>query len=334
VRVDYISPFLSFFHLLPPSSNLLLTMRTFIMDSPYSVLASRPHSCPADDSTSTSSELDELSMPSRLANFSTGRKNWKQVKAQIIRHINAGCTEPVRFHHISAEMFSQLQDDSSPATSHCKYIYDFDKRILCVRMPSDAHESLASILRDLINDQLKSAGLLWTKVSSSGSPSIKLGSKAAQPDGCFMPIDRREKTVCIEVGNSQTETELIRVAHHWIEYPESSILICLLIKLSADKNTITLSVWRPAEHHESGPQLRFQRVHATMTESVKIMRADPDHTVQFTKSSDLHPNQIRLPITAFTGEQTSSAAVENVILDEPVLRQIGLRLWLFCHGFD
>ncbi|KAJ5138890.1 uncharacterized protein N7515_003738 [Penicillium bovifimosum] len=273
-------------------------------------------------------------MPSHLANFSTGSKNLKQVKAQIIRGINAGCTEPVRFNHIASETFSQLQDDRSPTKSHCKYIYDFEKRILCVRIPTDAHEALASILRDLINDQLRSAGVLWTKVASSGSPSIKLGSKAAQPDGCFMPIDKRGKTVCIEVGNSQTETGLIRVAHHWLEHPESTILICLLVKLSADKNAITLSVWRPTEHHESSQQLRFQRVHATMTESVKIMRADPDHTVQFTKCSDLHPNEIRLPITAFTGEQTSSAAVENVILDEPVLRQIGLRLWLFCHGFD
>ncbi|KAJ6090517.1 hypothetical protein N7486_009332 [Penicillium sp. IBT 16267x] len=304
------------------------------MDSPYSVSVSRrPHSCPADDSTSTSSELDELRMLSRLANISTRRKNFEQVKAQIIRHFDAGCTEPIWFFDISAETFDQLQDDNS-RTSHFKYIYDFDKRKLYVRMPHNAHESLACILRGLIDDQLRSAGVLWTKVFPSGSPTMKVGSKAAEPDGCYMPIDRRGKTVCIEVGNSQTERQLIRLAHHWIEHPESSILICLLVKLSADKNTITLSVCRPDEHHVSRPVLRSQSVHATMTESVKIMRADPDHTVQFTKSSDLHPSQIRLPITAFTGEQSSSAAVENVILNEPVLREIGLRLWLFCNGFD
>ncbi|KAJ5936101.1 hypothetical protein N7454_005399 [Penicillium verhagenii] len=258
---------------------------------------------------------------------------FERVQAEIIRLVDDGCTESVWLFGISAEIFDQIHDESS-RTSRFKYIYNFDKQKLYVRMPHNAHELLDPALRELIDAQLKTAGVLWTKVSSMGSPTIKVGSIAAEPNGCYMHIGRTGKTVCIEIGNSQSERILTQLAHHWIEHSDSTILVCLLVKLSAGKNTITLSVWRRAERHVSRPGLRSQSAKAVMTESVKIIRADPDHLVRFTKSSNLHGDEIRIPVTIFTGEESFSVPVENVILDESALCELGARLWRFSDGFN
>jgi hypothetical protein len=59
----------------------------------------------------------------------------------------------------------------------------------------------------------------------------------------------QRSTVYIKVGNSEAETELKRDARHWIKYPQPSVQICLIVKLSRAQNITTLSVWHLIDSH-------------------------------------------------------------------------------------
>ncbi|KAJ6018815.1 hypothetical protein N7499_010004 [Penicillium canescens] len=321
---------------------------------PFSVSVSSP---PPDESTSapsmtratlptygdSSDDASKLLHFSRHLNFSGDQtKQFKEIEGELVSKIRAKDTGYLWFSDITEATFYQLQDGTSRSTRRLHYFYNFDERKLRVRMPSKAHDSLAVQLSYLISDKLRSAGLLNTTCVPNLSPSIRLGNTAAQPDGCWGPLNSEDVTVGIEVGNSESEHELEHDARHWIGHAESSFQICLTVKLTKDPDMITLSVWRPQRpqnHIYSGPQLRRRHVFAAITDRATITRGRPDPVVRFESltSPTFTPTEIRLPVAAFTGYQLPPGVYVNfgdsIVLTGEDLIGFGKLHWILANGY-
>ncbi|EAW14200.1 uncharacterized protein ACLA_072330 [Aspergillus clavatus NRRL 1] len=267
-------------------------------------------------------------------------KEFKEIEGELVRKIKAEHMGYLWFFGITEDTFYQLQDETSRSTRRLHCFYNFDEQKLRVRMPGRVHDSLAAQLFFLICDKLKSAGLLNTACVPNLSPLIRLGNIAAEPDGCWGPLNSEHFTVGIEVGNLESDNELSHDARHWIEHAESSFQICLIVKLSNNPDTITLSVWRPQNHPNSGSQLRRRHVSAIITDTATITRGRPDPVVRFEShiSPILTPTEIRLPVAAFTGYQLPPGVHVNfgdsIVLTEEDLIEFGRLHWIPGNGYQ
>lgn len=142
-----------------------------------------------------------------------------------------------------------------------------------------------------------------------------------------MNVRNKYRTVILEVGDSESATELENDVRHWIEHAESNVQICLIVKLDKNLNRITLLIWRRQD--PTGPNLRSRPRHTTaiLTDSVTIARGARNYTVQFTNplSLPLAPTTIVIPISAFTGSPLTTA---NLIITQQDLLELGRRFWI------
>ncbi|KAJ5091998.1 hypothetical protein NUU61_006868 [Penicillium alfredii] len=276
--------------------------------APFSVsVPSSPDESTSASSSSTTHSSMSLDLSRRTKIAGTQPDQFQAIKEKLVTEVLKGHTGYLWLSDVAEDTFYQLKGDTSRSTRRLHCLYEFDEHKLRVRMPEKVHDSLAVQLGVLINDKLRSAGLLNIACVPNMSPTITLGTTAAEPDGCWGPINSEGFTVGIEVGNSQSSTELVRDARHWIEHAESSFQICIVVELSNNRNTITLSVWRQNDYASSGSRLRSRHISAINTDTVTITRRYPDPVVRFENplsptlaSPVLEQSEIRLPIAAFT----------------------------------
>jgi hypothetical protein len=289
-------------------------------------------SFPPHEATSTTSDqsTEQHSMP-------TPEPTFELIERQLDADIQAGRTGYREFCDISEDTFQKVQGEESSTTRRLHCVYNFEKHLLRVRMPNNAHEDVACQLQFLINLKLKAEGLMYTACTPTMSPTVRLGNIALQPDGAWGPRGRTDWTVGIQVGDSESERKLLLDARSWIENDGSQFKICLTAKIKRLPEEIKISIMWCSR--SCACILRSNHTSAMLIASANIIRHHPGPVVEF--QDHRNPTNtltaLRLPIVAFTGPQPPTGVQVNlggdIVLTGQELAEIGRRLWVPEFGY-
>lgn len=205
----------------------------------------------------------------------------RKIESEFINQVKTEQRVYLWFRNVAEYTFHQRQNRLPLNLRHPHSFYKFDEGKLFIPAYREAPvlegipSTLCSRVLYLISHKLGSADLLDTACTSATDPTIRFGNIAAEPDWWWAPINSENFTVAIEVGNSQSNTELGRDTRHWIEHAESPFQICILENLSRNSDKIIFPVWRPANHDIFGSQLRRRHVSAIMTDKLTITPSGP-----------------------------------------------------------
>lgn len=284
-------------------------------------------SFPPHEATSTSSDQS-----TEQHSMSTPEPTFELVKRQLDADIQAGRTGYREFCDIREDIFYKVQGQQSSTTRRLHCVYNFEKHLLRVRLPNEAHEDVALQLHSLIDLKLNAEGLMYTACTPTLSPTVRLGNIALQPDGAWRPRGRKDWTVCVQVGDSESERELLLDARRWIEDDSSLFKICLTAKIKRLPEEIEISIIQSSPFRAR--ILRSNHTSAMLIASAKIIRHHPGPVVEFQdhRSPTNTLTALRLPIVAFTGPQPPTGVQVNVggdiLLTGQELAEIGRRHWV------
>lgn len=295
------------------------------MDTQSFPSAVRDSSFSSHEATSATSDqsTEQHSMP-------TPEPTFELIKRQLDADIQAGQTGYREFRDISEDIFQKVQEHPTTRRLHC--VYNFEKHLLRIRMPNEAHEDIATQLHSLIDLKLNGEGLMYTACTPSLSPTVRLGNIALKPDGAWRPRGGKDWTVCVQVGDSESERELVLDAGRWIEDDGSLFKICLTAKIKRDPEEIEISIIQSFPF--SAQILQGNHTSAMLIASAKIIRHHSAPVVEF--QDHRNPTNtltaLRLPIVAFTGAQPPTGVQVNLagdsVLTEQELAEIGRRHWV------
>ncbi|GAB1195223.1 hypothetical protein APSETT444_004478 [Aspergillus pseudonomiae] len=275
--------------------------------------------------STTSDQSTEYSMP-------TPEPTFELIKRQLDADIQAGRTGHREFCDISEDIFHKIQRQQSLTTRRLHCVYNFEQHILRVRMPNEALEDISFQIRSLIDLKLNAEGLMYTACTPTLSPTVRLGNIVLQPDGAWRPRGRKDWTVCAQVGDSESERQLLLDAQRWIEDDGSLFKICLTAKIKRLPEEIEISIIQSAPFYTQILQRNYTS--AMLIASAKIIRYHSGPVVEF--QDHRNPTNtltaLRLPIVAFTGPQPPTRVQVNlggdIVLTGQELAEIGRRHWV------
>ncbi|PWY90404.1 hypothetical protein BO94DRAFT_574168 [Aspergillus sclerotioniger CBS 115572] len=247
--------------------------------------------------------------------------------ALVYRYLHSD-VKILKFLRVSADEFSILSLEESGPLKSARLSYNSFTEILHVRMPSNRHESLNGLFRSLIDRQLFSMSIA-NEVSCQSSPSVEIRNWTKEPDSCWLPENKDDPFVVLEVGASETTTHLATSARRWIDTPGSTVLACISIKVRPD-NDLVIDVWKRGKGtHDltsgnvDAPAIRRQHI--------EITNSTPGPQVHGWKLEEnwrvVSTDEILLEFSSFVGRPADNDGEHDILLDRSLL--IGLATRFF-----
>ncbi|RHZ50063.1 uncharacterized protein CDV56_102405 [Aspergillus thermomutatus] len=231
---------------------------------------------------------------------------------------------------------SQFETLSSDRTRPCKFIrlgYHYPSQVLLVKiMPGWDHEEIAGLFRMMIDEQLFSMQLSREFIVMQ-SPINRLGDWAKEPDICWAPRATSSSLTCVvEVGTSESASQLAIDARGWLETPGATVRAVLTISLDFN-DLITIEVWELG-NRASAIGTRNMPSSASRIWSIQISRA-PGATVPTISGYLRDPitqaatptDEIRLDFDMFVGRQAAGIKEGDVILTKDLLVEFAKDFW-------
>lgn len=168
------------------------------------------------------------------------------------------------------------------------------------------------------------------------SPINRLGDWAKESDICWAPrITPSSLTCVVEVGTSESVSQLAIDARGWLETPGATVKTALTISLSYnnDNDLITIEVWKLGDRNSAISTRNMSRS-AFRILSMEISRA-PGATVPTISGYLTDPitqvatptDEIRLDFDMFVGRQAAGIMEGDVILTRDLLIQFAKDFW-------
>jgi hypothetical protein len=179
---------------------------------------------------------------------------------KILECAVANETQRVQIPHVDEETYDRIK---SRTDARLRYYYDFNScSIIINTLPSDVHESL----QEYLTGSLKVSLARWVKTIIANTRVTVMGSvdrdlvsadgsrlKGKTPDQGFQvkipDLDIRDyPNIVVEVGYSESHTDLINDARCWLtlthDEPVLSVLIFCFKKPSRDSDFTDFSKWK------------------------------------------------------------------------------------------
>ncbi|EPS26331.1 hypothetical protein PDE_01267 [Penicillium oxalicum 114-2] len=98
-------------------------------------------------------------------------------------------------------------------------------------MPQAAHKNIAWQIQLLIKGKLSAKWLLFSSRTGTLSPNTRIDNVSLQSNGPWGTSDRSVLTVGVQVGNSESEAELLLDTRNWLEDGTRLFKVCVTVKI-------------------------------------------------------------------------------------------------------
>ncbi|KAL4784101.1 hypothetical protein BJX76DRAFT_367850 [Aspergillus varians] len=239
--------------------------------------------------------------------------------ASLQRNLYTGC-----------EVLEFSGSDSNRPLKSAKFSYNFLTKLLIIKMPGLAHETLTGLFKAMIDKQLVTMGV-FDELVPRASPMAVMGNWAKEPNACWAPESTDDLSVVLEVGASESAPQLAIDARGWLETPGTTVKICITIDLGPENN-LTIDMWRlgrrvytVSSRNLPSPAIRMQHV--------KILHGEtgPEiHGWKIDQSTGAIPtHEIRLDFTTFVGRPAVTDFEQDIVIDRNRLIKFANKFW--CH---
>ncbi|KAL4806203.1 hypothetical protein BDV18DRAFT_138987 [Aspergillus unguis] len=277
--------------------------------------------------SSNETNMSRLVIPTHAHTKRLKYDGYAQFIASIRNHINTSC-EVLEFSCVSTKDFEFLSSDCNRQYKSVKFSYNFLTKVLTIKMPGFAHETLVGLFKAMVDKQLFDMDVSDEFIPRA-SPLTVLGDWAKEPDACWGPESTDDLTVVLEVGTSESAPRLAIDARGWLETPGTTVKICITINLGQE-NKLTIDVWRlaPRVYMVSSRNLPST---ARQIQHIEISSGETGPEICGWKTdqmTDAIPtDEIRLDFILFVGRPAATDIERDVVIDRNLLTSFASRFW-------
>jgi hypothetical protein len=180
-----------------------------------------------------------------------------------------------------------LEDIDKKLYKHVRICYYQEKELLIIKyMPSVKHEHAIMRLHNQIQAKVWSMGISDAEFYSLGSARYYGANSSKEADCAYKPrsVRRQEKdwpTLVIEVGRSESLSQLRQDVRWWLIESKGEVQIALLMSIRESSSTLLIEKWelRAPPLGRSGPVTRSAANNSIgVPESVQIVEVTPNGT--------------------------------------------------------
>lgn len=165
---------------------------------------------------------------------------------------------------------SALEDIDNMLNRHVKICYFQEEELLIVKyMPSAAHEFTAREFHNIILVKILSMGTDRNELVSFGSRRYHGAHSSKEADEVFVPDSVRNKeddwpTLVIEVGRSESLSQLRQDVRWWLIESKGDVKIALLVSIKKASSILLIEKWElgVAPLGRSGPVTRSAAINS------------------------------------------------------------------------
>lgn len=236
--------------------------------------------------------------------------------------------EVLEFSGVSAKDFEFLASDLNRPLKSAKLSYNFLTKLLTVKMPGFAHETLTGLFKAMVDQQLFAMGVFNEFVPRASLLTV-LGNWAKEPDACWAPELTDDLTVVLEVGASESAPQLAINAKGWLETPRTTVKTCITINLSR-ANNLTIEVWQLGRrvYAVSSRNLPSSAVRVQHVEILNGEAGPEIHGWKIDQNSDALPtDEVQLDFAMFVGRPAATNLEQDIVIDRNLLMAFANRFW-------
>ncbi len=165
---------------------------------------------------------------------------------------------------------SALEDIDNKLNRHVKICYFQEEELLIIKyMPSAAHEFTAREIHNRIREKILLMGTARNELVSFGSCRYHGAHSSKEADEAFVPRFVRNKeddwpTLVIEVGRSESLSQLRQDVRWWLIESKGDVKIALLVSIKKASSILLIEKWElgAASLDRSGPLIRSAAINS------------------------------------------------------------------------